>query len=72
MWTPYISVIGTCNIPETACICTCACICTLCARKDMHIPTTRLNVTKLRYHGTFIYNLNNKTNNLCDISVQKF
>ena len=29
-----------------------------CARKDMHIPTARLNLTRqgLRYQGSLIYN----------------
>ena len=45
-----------------------------CARKDMQIPTVRLNLTQqgLRYQGPLLYNLFNKTNSLNGISVQNF
>lgn len=45
-----------------------------CARRDLQIPTVRLNLTKqgLRYQGATLYNTLNKSNNLSDISVHNF
>lgn len=46
----------------------------LCVRNDMQIPTFRLNLTKngLRYQGSVLYNLFNKTYDLSGISVSNF
>ena len=46
----------------------------LCVRNDMQIPTVRLNLTKngLRYQGSVLYNLFNKTYDLSGISVSNF